>query len=121
MLEREDLEKLLREHAAVEAPERDWIIALLVAGCLGGDHLWHDLGLFARSHLSALIGATFPSLAARNVKDMKWKKFLYKQLCEAEGIHVCRSPTCAACVDYLTCYGPEDQALSASYGRSQRP
>jgi len=28
----------------------------------------------------------FPPLAARNRKDMKWKRFLYKQLCEAEGI-----------------------------------
>jgi nitrogen fixation protein NifQ len=66
------------------------------------------LGLWARSDLSALIGFNFPELAARNVHDMKWKKFLYKQLCEAEGIYICRAPSCSVCVDYHKCYGPED-------------
>jgi nitrogen fixation protein NifQ len=108
MLEKDDLVRLLGEYCVCEPPEREWIIDLLVAGCLGGDHLWQDLGLFARSDLSALISTNFPGLAGRNSKDMKWKKFLYKQLCEAEGIYVCRSPTCEACADFVKCYGPED-------------
>ncbi|MFM8444786.1 MAG: nitrogen fixation protein NifQ, partial [Methylococcus sp.] len=33
-----------------------------------------------------------------------WKKFLYKQLCEAEGIYVCRAPSCGECVDYADCF-----------------
>jgi nitrogen fixation protein NifQ len=108
MLEREDLVRLLRSSSTGESPDIDWIVDLLVAGCLGDDHLWQDLGLWARSDLSALISFNFPELAARNVHDMKWKKFLYKQLCEAEGIYICRAPSCSVCADYHKCYGPED-------------
>jgi nitrogen fixation protein NifQ len=50
----------------------------------------------------------FEPLALRNDKDMKWKKFLYKQLCEAEGIYVCRAPSCEVCVDYDNCFGNEE-------------
>lgn len=108
MLEREELENLLRRYFVGDPGEREWIIGLLVAGCLGEDHLWQDLGFWTRAELSAFLERNFPALAARNVKDMKWKKFLYKQLCEAEGIYVCRSPTCEACADFLKCYGSEE-------------
>lgn len=108
MLEREDLVRLLRAFSVGESPERDWVVGILVAGCLGDDHLWQDLGLWSRSDLSALVGRNFPELAARNVFDMKWKKFLYKQLCEAEGIYICRAPSCQVCVDYQKCYGSEE-------------
>ena len=40
--------------------------------------------------------------------DMKWKKFFYKQLCQTEGIHTCRAPSCEVCADYQACFGPED-------------
>jgi nitrogen fixation protein NifQ len=108
MLEKEDLVRLLRSSCVAESPEDGWLIDLLVAGCLGEDHLWQDLGLWARTDLSGLIDRNFPELAARNTQDMKWKKFLYKQLCEAEGIYVCRAPSCSVCADYAKCYGPED-------------
>lgn len=81
---------------------------ILVAGCLGDDHLWQDLGLWSRQELSGLIAHNFPAIAARNSRDMKWKKFLYKQLCEAEGIYVCRAPSCDVCIDYPKCFGSEE-------------
>jgi nitrogen fixation protein NifQ len=109
MLERQDLLDYLLRHAAFpEAQETGWIVGILVAGCLGEDHLWQDLGLWSRQDLSALIARNFPDLAARNSRDMKWKKFLYKQLCEAEGIYVCRAPSCDVCADYARCFGPEE-------------
>ncbi len=55
-----------------------------------------------------MLAYNFPDLVARNSKDMKWKKFLYKQLCEAEGLYVCRAPSCEVCKDYQQCFGPED-------------
>ena len=79
---------------------------VVAVGCMGQDHLWQDLGLTDRSELNALMRRNFPSLAARNVKDMKWKRFLYKQLCEAEGIYACRAPSCEVCTDYHVCFGP---------------
>ncbi|MCU7810980.1 MAG: nitrogen fixation protein NifQ, partial [Candidatus Thiodiazotropha sp. (ex Notomyrtea botanica)] len=75
---------------------------------LGDDHLWQDLGLWQRSDLSRLMMVCFRPLARLNDRDMKWKKFLYKQLCETEGIYTCRSPSCKVCVDYDNCFGCEE-------------
>lgn len=108
MLEKQDLETLLRQFAAQPGADTEWLIALIVAACLGSDHLWQDLGLWSRADLSAMLAYNFPNLVARNSKDMKWKKFLYKQLCEAEGLYVCRAPSCEVCKDYQQCFGPED-------------
>ncbi|OHX34650.1 nitrogen fixation protein NifQ [Methylomonas sp. MED-D] len=107
MLEKQDLEVLLRQFA-VEADDREILISLIVSACLGSDHLWQDLGLWSRKDLSDMLRRNFPELVARNSKDMKWKKFLYKQLCEAEGLYVCRAPSCEVCHDYPQCFGPED-------------
>jgi nitrogen fixation protein NifQ len=109
MLERDDLIRYLHARAAYpERAETGWVVAVLVAGCLGDDHLWQDLGLWSRQDLSGLMSYNFPQIAAANTQDMKWKKFLYKQLCEAEGIYVCRAPSCETCVDYPRCFGPEE-------------
>lgn len=109
MLEKQDLEILLRQFAAeCSGNDAEYLIALIVAACLGSDHLWQDLGLWSRKDLSALLAYNFPELVVRNSKDMKWKKFLYKQLCEAEGLYVCRAPSCEVCKDYQQCFGPED-------------
>ncbi|MDP2903004.1 MAG: nitrogen fixation protein NifQ [Methylovulum sp.] len=107
MLEKEDLVNLLKQYAKPDTPETDWMIAIIVAACLGSDHLWQDLGLWSRQQLSAMLHYNFPVLAAKNAKDMKWKKFLYKQLCEAEGIYICRAPSCEVCIDYPKCFGVE--------------
>lgn len=107
MLEKQDLEQLLRQFAVEQGVESEWLIAIIVAACLGSDHLWQDLGLWNRKALSAMLAHNFPELAARNSKDMKWKKFLYKQLCEAEGLYVCRAPSCEVCQDYQHCFGDE--------------
>ncbi|MDD5277609.1 MAG: nitrogen fixation protein NifQ [Methylovulum sp.] len=108
MLEKEDLINLLKHYAQADTPETDWLVAIIVAGCLGNDHLWQDLGLWSRQQLGAMLHHNFPELAAKNNKDMKWKKFLYKQLCEEEGIYVCRAPSCEVCIDYSKCFGSED-------------
>jgi nitrogen fixation protein NifQ len=108
MLEKDDLVSLLKQFASPDNPEIDWIVGIIVAGCLGSDHLWQDLGLWSRAQLSAMLQYNFPELAAKNDKDMKWKKFLYKQLCEAEGLYLCRVPSCEVCTDYQKCYGSEE-------------
>lgn len=88
--------------------EQHWMAGIIAAGCMGSNHLWQDLGLLQRAELSFLMAQNFPALANQNVRDMKWKRFLYKQLCEAEGIYTCRSPSCEVCVDYHACFGPEN-------------
>ena len=106
--ERDELLTLLQQHCARADDSECWMAEIVTAACMGGDHLWQDLGLWSRVDLSRLMTQNFPALAAKNTRDMKWKKFLYKQLCDGEGIYVCRSPSCEVCADYAKCFGPED-------------
>jgi nitrogen fixation protein NifQ len=106
--ERDELLTLLREHCAGADDSERWVAEIVTAACMGGDHLWQDLGLWSRVDLSRLMTQNFPALAAKNTRDMKWKKFLYKQLCDREGVVVCRSPSCEVCVDYAKCFGGEE-------------
>jgi nitrogen fixation protein NifQ len=104
----EDLVTLLQEQRA-GLDQGELIIAkIIAAGCIGMNHLWQDLGLRNRKDLSELMTRNFPALAKLNDRDMKWKKFLYKQLCEREGVYVCRAPSCDVCSDYVKCFGPEE-------------
>jgi nitrogen fixation protein NifQ len=103
-----DLLQLLLDHRAAADEHHRNIAHLVASACMGGNHLWQDLGLPGRKALSELLARHFPSLAAKNTGDMKWKKFFYKQLCEREGINACRSPSCAVCCDYAKCFGAEE-------------
>jgi nitrogen fixation protein NifQ len=107
-LERDDVLALLLQHRAHRNMSEQWMAEIVTTACMASDHLWQDLGLWSRKYLSQLMTQNFPSLAAKNVHDMKWKKFLYKQLCEQEGINACRAPSCEYCTDYLNCFGPEE-------------
>ncbi|HKJ62691.1 MAG TPA: nitrogen fixation protein NifQ [Hyphomicrobiales bacterium] len=109
MPEKAELETLFAEYARDEDVERQWIASMLIAGCIGHRHLWEDLGLFSRQDLSAMIAENFPELAIKNDRDMKWKKFIYKQLCEREGIVACPAPSCDACADFSDCFAPENE------------
>ena len=71
------------------------------------NHLWQDLGLQERGDLTQLMQRPFAPLKARNVHDMKWKKFLYRTICRDEGQGFCAAPTCAECDDYAVCFGDE--------------
>lgn len=105
-----DLVALLLAHAdpsTADHPERNQVAEQIAVACLGDQHLWQDLGLPSRRELSALFEHWFPALAARNSQDMKWKKFLYKQLCEREELFICKAPSCAVCTDRPVCFGPE--------------
>ncbi len=102
-----ELLELLLEHRAGNDPSETWMAHIVANACMGGDHLWQDLGLWSRTDLSQLMSENFPGLTARNNRDMKWKKFLYKQLCDRAGVYVCRSPSCEICPDYAKCFSQE--------------
>ena len=103
-----EIRNLLRNNRAGKTDCECLLADILAAGCLGGDHLWRDLGLNNRGELSALMQQNFPQLATANSGDMKWKKFFYKQLCELGGGYVCRAPSCDQCTAYDDCFGAED-------------
>lgn len=102
-----DLLALLLEHRSVLAEESYWLAQAVATGCMGCNHLWQDLGLRDRGMLSVLLSQQFTTLFLRNVGDMKWKKFFYKQLCEQAEINLCRAPSCGVCTDYQHCFGHE--------------
>lgn len=103
-----DLVDLLLEHRSDDNSPSRCLAHAVATACMGANHLWQDLGLPHRRALSELMEQNFTTLSRRNVGDMKWKKFLYKQLCEREEIFVCKSPSCASCSDYQACFGSED-------------
>lgn len=108
--EKQELVRLLNTYRAGLDESELWLSEIVAAGCMANDHLWEDLGLWSRRDLSELMMRNFPALAAKNDRDMKWKRFLYKQLCEQEGIYLCRAPSCAVCRDYPLCFGPEESS-----------
>jgi nitrogen fixation protein NifQ len=99
---------LLYQHIASStqhlADEAEMMAQVITAGCMSSSHLWHDLGLPERPRLSQLFGYYFPTLKQLNDKNMRWKRFLYKQLCENGGDYVCRAPSCEACTSYAECF-----------------
>lgn len=111
----EDLVALLTEPDA-RGPglldEVRWVAHVVGQASLRHDHLWQDLHLPSRRELTLLMSHWFPTLAARNDRDMKWKKFLYKQLCDRAEISVCRAPSCSVCTDHAQCFGPEEPAAA---------
>lgn len=103
-----DLRALLTGNRNRQIVTEIWMAEIVSAACLGGDHLWRDLGLPDRRSLSVLLDNNFHQLAKNNTKDMKWKKFFYKQLCEQGGGYVCRAPSCEQCKAYDDCFGLEE-------------
>lgn len=107
-LEEDDLAALLRGNGTRGNREEAWLAAIVARRSLGANHLWQDLGLTSRKNLSDLLTRHFKPLAEKNTGDMKWKKFFYRQMCQAEGMTICKSPNCEICDDYALCFGPED-------------
>lgn len=102
-----DVRDLLLAGRRGESETEIWLASIIAAGCLGGEHLWRDLGLVSRVQLGELLRHNFPGTALRNDRDMKWKKFFYRELCAHGGHFVCRSPSCEQCGAYEDCFGPE--------------
>lgn len=120
----DDLVQLLLEHRSDDAEQTEWLAYAVASGCMGGDHLYQDMGLPDRQALSELMARHFGTLTAKNSANMKWKKFLYKQLCDRAEVRACSAPSCQVCVDYQKCFGPEDDsglgALAVASGRAAR-
>lgn len=109
-IEEPDLRDLLMEHRTRGIEEEAWMAAIVARRSLLANHLWQDLGLFSRTELSALLLRYFAPLASQNNRDMKWKKFFYRELCQRDGVFVCKAPNCAVCSDVAHCFGNEDGA-----------
>jgi nitrogen fixation protein NifQ len=100
--------QLLLDHRSDDTEQTEWLAYAIASGCMGGDHLYQDISLPSREALSALLAEHFTSLKAKNSANMKWKKFLYKQLCDRAEVSTCSAPSCQVCDDYQNCFGTDD-------------
>jgi nitrogen fixation protein NifQ len=107
MDEFDDLVALLVAHQTSDAPDSRWLAHAVATASMADNHLWQDLGLPSRVELNTLMSSRFTALKEKNSGDMKWKKFFYRQLCEAAEVLICKSPSCRECCDYSVCFGPE--------------
>jgi nitrogen fixation protein NifQ len=84
-----------------------WLAAMVARRSMEPNHLWEDLGLRDRTELSRLLSRHFSPLAARNTRNMRWKRFFYRMLCEDDGFVMCTTPVCTQCNDFQLCFGDE--------------
>lgn len=108
LMEEELLRGLLLAHARPSDPASARFAKILARRAMRNGHLWQDLGLLNRAELNRLLAMHFPTLAAGNAQNMKWKKYFYRKLCEAEGFSLCAAPNCRECSDFESCFGPEE-------------
>ncbi|SEP27912.1 nitrogen fixation protein NifQ [Rhizobium tibeticum] len=106
-VEEELLRDLLLAHARPGDQTSACFAKIIARRALRHDHLWLELGLSDRSELSLLLAIHFPTLAAGNTNHMRWKKYLYRMLCEAEGFSLCTAPSCRECKEYKNCFVAE--------------
>ncbi|MDW6003963.1 nitrogen fixation protein NifQ [Vibrio mangrovi] len=102
--EMNELSRLLHDYLQPQTQFGVQMITVLSCACMGGQHLWRDLAMPERPRLTDLFGYYFPALRQLNVNNMRWKRFLYRQLCERGGDYVCRAPSCGECSSYGECF-----------------
>lgn len=98
---------LLLAQRSTEGDTSRWLAAMIARRVMEPNHLWADLGLRDRGELSRVLKRHFAPLARRNVKNMRWKRFFYRTLCEDEGLILCTTPVCTECNDFNHCFGDE--------------
>lgn len=86
-----------------------WFAQIVATRAVLPGHLWVAMGLTERPQLSAAIRRHLPSLAEANHMNMRWKRFLYKQVCDLNGGGMCKAPNCGVCSDYSICFVDEDE------------
>lgn len=84
-----------------------WLAYILAQRAALPGHLWVAMGLTKRPQLTAAIRRHLPSLAEANSQNMRWKRYLYKQVCDLNGGMMCKAPNCGVCSDYHLCFAEE--------------
>jgi nitrogen fixation protein NifQ len=80
------------------------LAAIIAHACLRPDHLWRDLGLNGRDDVTQMLERYFPTLVARNVEGLRWKKFLARELALSIGGTPGPAPGCPGCEDFRYCF-----------------
>lgn len=94
-----------RQVSGAPEPVPFLLAKILAARAAHPGHLWVSMGFFQRPELSAAIQRHLPGLFAANHLKMRWKRFLFKEVCTLNGGVLCKSPNCGDCSDYALCFG----------------
>ncbi|PLX87888.1 MAG: hydrogenase [Desulfuromonas sp.] len=86
----------------------EWLARIIAARTAQPGHLWTSMGFFERPRLTEAIRRHLPALAMANNQGMRWKRYLFKQVCDLNGGMMCKSPNCGDCSDYRLCFAEED-------------
>jgi len=105
--EAEMVRDLLLAHRSTTGEIGRWLATMVARRAMQPEHLWEDLGLRDRSELTRLLLRHFEPLARDNTRNMRWKRFFYRKLCEDDGMVMCSTPVCAQCNDFAECFGDE--------------
>ncbi|MBN3799695.1 nitrogen fixation protein NifQ [Burkholderia sp. Ac-20392] len=89
---------------AVDRDDAGCLASIIAHACLRPDHLWRDLGLDGRDAVSAMLDRYFPTLAARNVAHLRWKKFLAQEVAASLDVPPGPAPGCPGCEDFGFCF-----------------
>ncbi|MGO3927621.1 nitrogen fixation protein NifQ [Rhodopseudomonas pseudopalustris] len=98
---------LLLAHRSTPGEVGRWLATMVARRAMEPDHLWEDLGLRDRTELTRLLMRHFGPLARDNTRNMRWKRFFYRKLCEDDGMVMCSAPVCSQCNDFAECFGDE--------------
>ena len=109
----EEVLGILLEHVPTTFGQYDNLVSVYLCHILAAraalpGHLWVAMGLFERPELTTAIRRHLPTLAEANSKNMRWKRYLFKQICDRNGGTMCKSPNCGVCSDYAICFADED-------------
>ena len=100
----DDLMALLMRYCSASLDAKLWAHRVAIS-CCGKTHLYVDMGFSDRGYVSEIFHTYFPKLAKKNQNNtMRWKKFLYRQLCEELTLPVCPTASCDECPEHKACY-----------------
>lgn len=106
--EEADLCQLFLDHRGDDGIWPVLFARLIARACMEPEHLWMCLGLESRQQLTGILERRFPALVAKNLHNMRWKKFFYKLLCDVEKVWTCTASSCEICPHHAECYAPEE-------------
>jgi len=105
---------MLWAHRTGDAPWTRLMAGTISCAAFGARHLWQDLGAAGRPEVTALLERHFRTLAARNVRNLKWKHHLFQCLGAQLGLSDLRPPRCDGCEEQPLCF--PDQPITVRFG-----
>ena len=95
------LREMLISYGTNGLPIESWLAAIFIRRCQVGDHMWRSIGLFSRDELTKAMFRYFKPLAVKNIQDIRWKRFIYKQMRIESNQSLDKYPYCESCNRFI--------------------